>query len=335
MFMAALAFSFGAAELFLRAFPSHAVYLQVRNVVQQSHSAPSKDTVMKYEPAPLLEKRFRNREFDTRVATSSRGLRDREYQPEKKEGVKRVMALGDSFVFGWGVENAEVFTEVLEDRWLKNAEVWNLGVSGYSVDQMTARLKKDGLPYAPDVVMMEILGEPTSSDGNFIFRNGRLYFSETAEFVFFQKAAAYLERRSYVCAALGLALRKQLSARPSESAYAEAPPDGYELVDEFLALARQNSFIPVLFYVPVKHDFMRPGPALLEQKARFLNYCREKQAACLDLEEPLRRALKSGKPPYFKLDDHWNRAGHEAAALAVRDFLKSAGILPPEYLREA
>jgi lysophospholipase L1-like esterase len=51
----------------------------------------------------------------TRVDVSSLGLRDREYGP-KQPGEIRVLSLGDSFAFGYGVENADAYCKVLERR---------------------------------------------------------------------------------------------------------------------------------------------------------------------------------------------------------------------------
>src|SRR5687767_11443699 len=42
--------------------------------------------------------------FKTRVRINSRGLRDREFAYSRTPGRQRCLVLGDSFVFGWGVE---------------------------------------------------------------------------------------------------------------------------------------------------------------------------------------------------------------------------------------
>ena len=56
------------------------------------------------------------------LTINSKGLRDREHEYEKPDGVRRILVLGDSYVWGYGVADDEVFTEVLEpdlagDRW--------------------------------------------------------------------------------------------------------------------------------------------------------------------------------------------------------------------------
>lgn len=89
------------------------------------------------------------------LTINSKGLRDREYQYDKPDGVRRILVLGDSYAWGYGVADDEVFTEVLEkrlagDRW----QVINSGVSGWGTDQEYLFLTSEGFRYAPDVVVL-------------------------------------------------------------------------------------------------------------------------------------------------------------------------------------
>jgi hypothetical protein len=68
------------------------------------------------------------------VTHNSSGQRGREYPTARLKGVTRILALGDSFTWGFGVEDREVFTEVLASG-PGGFEVVNLGVSGYGTDQ--------------------------------------------------------------------------------------------------------------------------------------------------------------------------------------------------------
>src|SRR5437899_3035923 len=72
--------------------------------------------------------------FRTRVRINDKGLRGRDYPYERVAGRRRILVLGDSFVFGYGVEQEEIFTTVLEGL-LPATEVINAGVSGYGTDQ--------------------------------------------------------------------------------------------------------------------------------------------------------------------------------------------------------
>ncbi len=93
-----------------------------------------------------------------RVRMNGFGLRGREVSREKPEGVKRVLVFGDSFVFGLGVDQENLFTTHLEqflDRSTdRSHRVLNMGVSGYSTDQQLILLVELGLRLAPDVVVL-------------------------------------------------------------------------------------------------------------------------------------------------------------------------------------
>jgi hypothetical protein len=65
----------------------------------------------------------------------------------------RIAAVGDSFMFGQCLDDAETIPARLEER-LPGSEVINLGVMGYGHGQMLSRLRRDGLRYAPDVVLL-------------------------------------------------------------------------------------------------------------------------------------------------------------------------------------
>src|SRR5262245_43175639 len=91
--------------------------------------------------------------FATTFRTNSRGLRDREYSIEKPNGMTRIVVIGDSFTWGWGVGDQEIYTEILEAS-LKRAEVINLGVTAFDTSQEFRYLEVEGMKYEPDIVLL-------------------------------------------------------------------------------------------------------------------------------------------------------------------------------------
>jgi lysophospholipase L1-like esterase len=48
------------------------------------------------------------------LQTNSMGFRDKEYSKEKLDGTKRYLVIGDSVTLGWGVNESDAYSEVLE-----------------------------------------------------------------------------------------------------------------------------------------------------------------------------------------------------------------------------
>lgn len=91
--------------------------------------------------------------FDVRVVCNSKGLRDAEKDYVKPPGTRRIAVLGDSFVWGYGVENQEMVSTALQNL-IPNAETLNFGVKGYSTVQEVLRLETEGLRYEPDLTLL-------------------------------------------------------------------------------------------------------------------------------------------------------------------------------------
>jgi hypothetical protein len=96
-------------------------------------------------------------EFTVRERTNSLGLRDRELGP-KPDGGLRILALGDSYGFGHGVELEETYAKRLEERLRgsldRPVEVINAGVPAWSLLQELRFLEHEGLRLEPDVVLL-------------------------------------------------------------------------------------------------------------------------------------------------------------------------------------
>jgi lysophospholipase L1-like esterase len=107
------------------------------------------------------------------VEINSMGLRDREFEIKKPTGTYRILVLGDSITFGFGVEPQHAFCEVLERRLnveiapgLRNKrfEVINSGVGNYNTAQEVAYFTHRGQILNPDLVLLAFYvndAEPT------------------------------------------------------------------------------------------------------------------------------------------------------------------------------
>jgi hypothetical protein len=95
----------------------------------------------------------------TIIKINSDGFRDVEYSIEKPPNTIRIIALGDSFTFGWGVNLTDIYIKILEKRLNEinttiNFQVMNFGVPGYNTLEEIELLKKKGLKYKPDIIIL-------------------------------------------------------------------------------------------------------------------------------------------------------------------------------------
>jgi hypothetical protein len=116
---------------------------------------PSAHRGIVYELRPNLRGAFQGQP----LTTNSRGLRDIEYAHDNPAGSVRIVALGDSSLFGWGVRVEDATTEVLEKmlqdaNGLPRTEVINFSVPGYNTAIEADVFIEKALRYAPDIVLI-------------------------------------------------------------------------------------------------------------------------------------------------------------------------------------
>lgn len=111
------------------------------------------DEHLVFRHKPSWEKRY----GDVLVTYNERGLRDRPILP-KAEGEYRILALGDSITFGWGVPQDQIFTfrleQLLQGRLQLPVRVINSGVGAYNTVQEVTYFKQEGVTFQPDLVML-------------------------------------------------------------------------------------------------------------------------------------------------------------------------------------
>lgn len=98
-------------------------------------------------------------DYQITVHTDAQGMRGPAVAPVRSSGTARVLVVGDSFAFGWGVEDAESFPRRLEARWRSEGravEVLNAAVPGYSADHHLVYLREQGFALEPDLVLVAL-----------------------------------------------------------------------------------------------------------------------------------------------------------------------------------
>jgi hypothetical protein len=143
-----LVMSFGIAEGVVRVFrlgPD-------TNVVYRDNYRLSDNPRLQYELIPGSK--------DGRFKISTAGIRDKEYALPKPPGVFRILVIGDSIVYGFGIPQSDPISEQMEELLQQHAaprvsrfEVLNLGVTGYNIDQVVENLRTRGLSFKPDLIL--------------------------------------------------------------------------------------------------------------------------------------------------------------------------------------
>lgn len=116
----------------------------------------STDPLLVYELKPNLDMDFGL----NHLITNCRGMRaTREYTEAKPAKCVRIIGLGDSGIFGWGVNQGQDCLTVLESNLNvradgKQYEVLNFGVPGYNSQLEVQMLVNRGLAYHPDIVVV-------------------------------------------------------------------------------------------------------------------------------------------------------------------------------------
>jgi hypothetical protein len=126
------------------------------------YASPERDRFWQYDALlgwahrPGQEGIFETPQFRTVVRINENGLRDREHSYERQNDIERILVLGDSFAWGYGVEESERFSQLLEKS--LDVEVINAGVSGYSTDQELLWYRHEGTKYETDLVLLVLAG---------------------------------------------------------------------------------------------------------------------------------------------------------------------------------
>lgn len=97
-------------------------------------------------------------EYKVFYKINSKGLRDAEYSYDKAKGEFRIVCLGDSITFGWGVNANQRFTDLLKS-YFTNISVINMAVQGYGIDQELLFLIREGVRYHPDLILIYVISD--------------------------------------------------------------------------------------------------------------------------------------------------------------------------------
>ena len=326
-----------AAELVFRAFlPQPLITVAVQEW----------DRRLGYKQSPGARGCLRTPEFDCPVRINSKGLRDREYDYLKADDTLRILSLGDSFTFGYGVASDETFSKVLERllnadgaqpwRW----EVINAGVCGTGLAHQLAYYEDEGSRYDADIVLVCICGANEFSDnsmsGLYTINGDTLVRHEARLTLPMKLRNAMMNLPGYRT----LFARSHLITyiKRSVARYAYARGAGAEKDSTEVAAGRRRSLELakkllldldercrtagaklVVTVVPRPDDSDQP-----DRVAALIRFIRQRGIAYIDLAPGFSREHLEGHVTHFPRDGHWSVAGHALAAQLLYEALRDS-----------
>lgn len=123
--------------------------------------APGKTFYLSYTDNDVLQRDWLDEQSRVRNDINQFGLRERdEITQQKPDGQRRIVCLGDSFTFGWGIPVKQGWVRLLEDELRKDGgdvRTVNCGAAGtVCVDEYVAGLTNRFHEFGPDAVILTI-----------------------------------------------------------------------------------------------------------------------------------------------------------------------------------
>ena len=304
------------------------------------------DPVLGWRGRKLYTARFQRPDFDVVIAHDATGFRKQvNLEAKVNQAPQRVFVFGDSFVWGWGVAQGEVFTDKM-NLVLPHYSVHNYGINGVGTvveyelfaSEVRQRVRPD------DTVLLlfchnDFVDNVDRKKFHAEVANGDVKVVNPAK-PLTTPAEDWIKSHSYLCNLVWYRadlyrltrVNRQQEDETLGRTIAETD-EQFTVVRHFLAKfqadceAAKARFIVV--HIPSQDELSecrtsRPNK-LANEKARaetLFAITRASHIETIDLLPGfLARKGKAGEVMTFKNDGHWNRTGHQAVAELLSDYL--------------
>jgi len=294
----------------------------------------------------------------TLVKINAKGLRDSEHRYGAHSQF-RILILGDSFTWGFGVSQEERFSQQLA-QWLGDSvEIINAGVSGYGTDQELLAYLTEGVKYQPDLVICAFGLEDIINNNHsvqytypkpyFTLEEHRLclhnvpvpkrkvnwrsrfniYIDDWSTDTHSQvqrypkkqwQRFKHLLRTNLLSYQL-LVNQYHALVRPDE----EADPLTEALLSEFNQRVKSAEAKFLVVMIPYKRLVTEDEEKVTWTALR--DFFQRQAIALVDLKPTFQAHWRMGENLFFRIDDHWSPAGHELAAKVIGDYLKNEKLI--------
>ncbi len=322
------------------------------------------DDRLGYRYVPGAQDYIEREDYHVESAINQAGFNDDEFTLERRPGVPRIAALGDSYTVGLHVGRGQTFPDVLEQLLSDDAagpvEVYNFGVDGYGTPNELA-LMDEVLAYDPDIVVLTLY-ENDIDDVKVdlyhreIYRDYIVYYLDDGQrqqaideidayfanplnrFLFWgrEHSATIRAISSFWITDKDLHLKSnrwRQSFRMTVNTELDELPDEEAvdlLVDDVIQMAdlcEQRGCDFVVMTLPTKKETEDKDRPYYAQP--ILDALDAEGIDTLNLYAPLQEAVDEGPYPFFPNDNHCNAAGYEIIARTLAEHLQAEGLLDP------
>jgi len=294
------------------------------------------------------------RDYGAGLRGNALGYPGPEFQHDKRPGVYRIAALGDSFAIGPAVPFADNYLTLLE-RSVPRVEVYNFGVSGTGPREYLSILRRDVWTFQPDLVLVSVfvgndITESLATPRHLDPRQHALYLLCQRSWRLWwgsghgdrTEAGAFDRCKTPALAPEAFheieARRLAVCLRPVPASVEKKWQRVLAYLEGIIGDCRQHGVPLAVVLIP---DEFQVNPRVLADaladagvgtgavdvglpQGRLRGFFLQRHVPCLDLLD----AFAQARDTYAPCDTHWNICGNQLAAEQLRKWLVRQDLLP-------
>jgi lysophospholipase L1-like esterase len=299
------------------------------------------DQAVGYVLTPGYQGKIQRAEYEFIFHVNDRGLRTRTSEIQS-DGARRVLLLGDSQAFGFGVSDDETVAVLLENSLNRvhgeDVVVQNAGVPGYgTVDQLNF-LRSRIEELRPDLVIVQFLpvndfdenrapakDRVAIRDGMLVSKNAA---SEDTDVSWLKRVQYFLKGKSHLYRILsdhtGYAMMKagllsHMDQLWGEDFSAQDSTITVEALSEIARIAGENGAKSLFLYTTAQAQIIADGEVTQPRSFHVLQEASKRSDALLINTVPLLHAHPERMQLYYPLDGHWTATGHRVISDLLTD----------------
>lgn len=290
---------------------------------------------------PLAPRNFSGRQwhshgdFNTKISINQYGFRDKHDLLDSDD--KDIFVVGDSFSFGWGVEEQKRYSNILEN--LSKIPVYNISVLGDfdSYDKLINYAEMNGAK-----IHNLIIGACMENDLIFYEdregKNKEVFYTKRMPAWFLSLKNRLLRKSVMYKLFIGAINQNEILAKVAikfklaEDSYATIEKHHFDQnlitqsVNRLVSIAKKYN--SVVLIIPSRMLFYRDNAEELKLHKAFISLLEARGARVVDMYEYFK--VYNPLSFHFSHDGHWNDKGHELAGKALHAYITRTNIFGTE-----